>query len=274
MIEDILFQHSDQRNIHKLRPYLPPNFCEQAADAMLVHPGNVLIVTGFWVGGSCETDGPVGAIVLADLLRELGSTPILMTDRFCAEILRACCEHRVVDFPIRSIEESQECARIVVEREDPSLAISIERCGMSADGKYYNMRGGDISDYTAKLDALFELVPASIGIGDGGNEIGMGNLNEAIQREALPIRPCVTTVRYPVIATVSNWAAYGMIAYLSLKTGKDFMRLLRVKEILQQLIDFGVIDGVLKKPALSVDGFPLTAIERVIEQLVEEISAT
>ena len=35
MIEDILLYHSDQRNIHKLRKYLPYNFCEHAANAIL-----------------------------------------------------------------------------------------------------------------------------------------------------------------------------------------------------------------------------------------------
>jgi hypothetical protein len=273
MIEDILFHHSAQRNIHKLRPYLPPNFCEQASDAILAHPGKVFITTGFWVAGTCETDGPIGAIVLADVLRELGSTPIFVADRFCAHILRTCREYQVIDFPITSYEKSRRIAHTLLNQENPSLAISIERCGMSADGSYYNMRGDDISEYTAKLDYLFELFPMSIGIGDGGNEIGMGNLNEAIEREAIPIHPCMTKVCYPVIATVSNWGVYGIVAYLSRKTGQDYLRFLRVGEILKQLIKLGVVDGVLKKPELSVDGFSLSAIERVIEQLSETCQA-
>ena len=84
MIEDIILQYSGQRNIHKLRKYLPQNFCEQAADAILAHPGKVLITTGFWVAGTCETDGPVGAIVLADVINELGSEPVFVTE--CASL--------------------------------------------------------------------------------------------------------------------------------------------------------------------------------------------
>ena len=87
MIEDILLLHADRRNIHKLRKYLPQNFCEQAADAILAHPGKVLITTGFWVNGTCETDGPVGAIVLADVIKALGSEPVFVTDLFCADIV-------------------------------------------------------------------------------------------------------------------------------------------------------------------------------------------
>jgi len=274
MIEDILFQYSANRNIHKLRPYLPLNFCEQAAEGLLNSPGTVLIATGFWVAGTCETDGPIGAMVLADVLQELGSIPIFVTDRFCAEVLRTCRDHQVLEFPIASHEQSRHIAQTVLEQHAPSCVISVERCGMSADHNYYNMRGVNISAYTAKLDYLFELFPMSIGIGDGGNEIGMGNLREAIQREALPIRPCTTQVTYPVLATVSNWGAYGIIAYLSRKTGRDYLKFVRVGDLLSQLVSLGVVDGVLKKPESRVDGFSLATIETIIRQLAKECQST
>lgn len=271
MIEDMLLYYSDQRNIHKLRTYLPHNFCEQAADAVLQHVGKVLITTGFWVAGTCETDGPIGAIVLADVLKELGSDPVFVTDRYCAEVLRYCRQYRVLDFPITSHEESQAIARSILTEEHPSLLISIERCGMSLDQRYYNMRHIDVSEHTAKIDYLFLEFPVSIGIGDGGNEIGMGNLAEAIAAEALPIVPCVTRVQYPVIATVSNWAAYGMVAYLAQKQQRDYMRYVTVREVLTQLVAQGVVDGVLKKPAMSVDGFAIDAIEAIVAALRQEV---
>ncbi len=271
MIENILLQHSTQRNIHTLQKYLPQNFCEQAADAILAHPGNVLITTGFWVAGTCETDGPVGAIVLADVLKASGSNPVFVTDLFCAEILRACREHRVKEFPITSHAESQDIARSILKQERPSLLISIERCGMSKDHRYYNMRNLDISAHTAKIDYLFQEFPESIGIGDGGNEIGMGNFVEEIQAEKLPVAPCVTKVRHLVIATISNWAAYGITAYLSQKTQQDLMQCVTVRTILAQLVKLGVVDGVTKQPDLSVDGFPLETLEGIVKKLCEEI---
>lgn len=271
MIEDILLYHSDLRNIHKLCKYLPDNFCEHAANAILQHPGTVLITTGFYVAGTCETDGPIGAIVLADLLANMGSTPVFVTDRYCAEILRRCRQYRVIDFPIVSHEESQAIARTILTEEHPALLISIERCGMSKDRKYYNMRKMEVSDQTAKIDHLFLEFPTSIGIGDGGNEIGMGNLAQEILMEALPIYPCVTRVQYPLIATVSNWAAYGIAAYLSQKQGRDYMKFVTVRDILAQLVALGVVDGVLKEPAMSVDGFSLDAIEDVVAALRKQI---
>lgn len=272
MIEDILLYHSDQRNIHRLRTYLCRNFCEQAADAVLDHVGKVLITTGFWVAGTCETDGPIGAIVLADVLTKLGSEPVFVTDRYCADVLRRCRQYRVRDFPIASHEESQAIAKAILAEEQPALLISIERCGMSQDGRYYNMRRVDVSEHTAKIDYLFLEFPTSIGIGDGGNEIGMGNLAEAMMIEALPIVPCVTRVQYPLVATVSNWAAYGMVAYLAHKQQRDYMQYVSVREILAQLVVQGVVDGVLKEPAMSVDGFEIDTIEAVVAALRKEIN--
>ncbi len=268
-IEEIILTHSAGRGIHQLRPYLAPNFCEQAAEAILAHSGKTLIATGFYVAGTCETDGTVGAIVLADALKELGSEPVLVADHFCTPILRQCCQHRVIDFPMLLHDESRECAEQFLAAEQPTLLISIERCGMAADGGYYNMRGDDISEFTAKLDALFAAFPASIGIGDGGNEIGMGNLAEAIAAEGLPIRPCVTCVTFPVIATVSNWGAYGILAYLSRKQQRDFLKSFRERELLKQLVALGVVDGVSKRPEMSVDGFSLDVLEDILLKLQE-----
>ena len=60
-------------------------------------------------------------------------------------------------------------------------AMSIERCGRSADGAPRNMRGEDISAYTTPLDDLFSAGPwDTIAIGDGGNEIGMGRLAASV----------------------------------------------------------------------------------------------
>ena len=266
-IEEIIFTHSAGRGIHKLRSSLAPNFCEQAAEAILAHPGKTLIATGFYVAGTCETDGPVGAIALADALKELDSEPVFVTDRFCAPILRECCSHRVIDFPILSHEDSRKCAAQLLATERPSLLSSIERCGMTADGRYYNMRGDDISEFTAKLDGLFDGFPVSIGIGDGGNEIGMGNLAEAVATEGLPIRPCVTRVTFPVIATVSNWGVYGVLSYVSRKRQHDFLKGVQERMLLEQFVALGVVDGVSKQPAMSVDGFSLEVLDEVFGKL-------
>lgn len=266
-VEEIILTHSAGRGIHKLRSSLAPNFCERAADAIFTHQGKVLIVTGFYVAGTCETDGLPGAIALASALKKLGSEPAVVTDRFCAPILRQCSSHRVIDFPILPHEESRKCAAQFLATEQPSLLISIERCGVAADGRYYNMRGDDISEFTAKLDWLFDGFPVTIGIGDGGNEIGMGNLAEAIAAEGLPIRPCVTRVTFPVIATISNWGAYGILAYISRKRQHNVLQNIQERTLLEQFVALGVVDGVSKRSAMSVDGFSLEILDEVLRKL-------
>ena len=99
----------------------------------------------------------------------------------------------VVEFPIAGPAESREFAQGLLDRLDPALLIAIERCSPSQDGVYRNMRSVDISAYTARVDALFDLHEHSVGIGDGGNEIGMGLLRETIPTlPRLPQEPAWT----------------------------------------------------------------------------------
>ena len=52
------------------------------------------------------------------------------------------------------------------------------------------MRGRDITPQTARVDYLFDGGVPSVGIGDGGNEIGMGNLIDVIPSvDSLPDEP-------------------------------------------------------------------------------------
>jgi hypothetical protein len=99
----------------------------------------------------------------------------------------------------------------------------------------------------------------------------MGNLAQEIQSEGLSSSPCVTEVQHLVIATVSNWAAYGIVAYLSKKKNTDFMRFVTVRPILEQLVAQGVVDGVTTQPTLTVDGYALETIEALVVKLCEDV---
>ena len=47
-IEDIILSQ-DKRGMLALRPHLPDDYCSQAAQFIIDHPGGVIIVTGFYV---------------------------------------------------------------------------------------------------------------------------------------------------------------------------------------------------------------------------------
>ena len=101
----------------------------------------VLIGTGFPVDDTFETDGPVGAIALYRAIESMGAKPIIvagvpLVDRIADDF----SVYKISVGKARHLEAEQ-----ALEALKPCLIISIERPGMTADGKYRNMRGEDIS---------------------------------------------------------------------------------------------------------------------------------
>ena len=188
-----------------------------AASALAAAPAaRVGLITGFYVPqGSppaAETDGPVGAALLAKGSAEIGIPCRLATDEPC----RSACAAALAGAGIAGVPvDATRCRRhdrATWRRAGITHAISIERCGRSADGAPRNMRGLDISSYTAPLDELFTAGPwETIAVGDGGNEIGMGSLPRELIAQHVDhgeTIACVTPARHLIVAGVSNWGAY------------------------------------------------------------------
>ncbi len=258
-IEDIILEQ-DKRGMLALRPYLPDNYCTQAAQFIDDNPGGVIIVTGFYVvmAGKPETDGPPGAIAIGEALKGLGRTVTYVSDEYTTPVLRRYANgSAVIDFPIDGIDASKQHAKDILEQVKPSLLISIERCGRTRDDTYLNMRYVDISPNTARLDYLFDSDVPSVGIGDGGNEIGMGNLAEVIPTiDSLPDYPAVNQVDRLIIASVSNWGGYGLVAALSRIFGKNLLPSVESETaMLHGMIESGVVDGTTGDAVPTVDNF-------------------
>ena len=142
------------------------------------------------------------------------------------------------------------------------------RPGQAADGGYYNMRGESISAHTACFDTFMDLSDCpTIGIGDGGNEIGMGNVAEALR--ALDIVPAATKCDELIVADVSNWGVYGIIAFLALWYERDFLGEFEPLELLHYISELGSVDGVTRVNQLTEDGFDVSEGESVLRQLRE-----
>ena len=270
-IEDIILMDS-HRGMDELRPYLPEFYCEEAAKAILSwRRGPVLLATGFYVAGHAETDGPTGTVVLAKALQKLGFEPHILTDEACSHYF----EPEGLDVIYVDIADGEPFAQDLLQKLQPVGLISIERCGRNMEGDYANMHGESVRSHTAPIDALFEkaygTVP-TIGVGDGGNEIGMGNLADVIASH-LDIVPCRVKVDHLVIASVSNWGAYGIAAYLERLTGAGvFPGLKDVEDYLSRTILLGSVDGVLRQNVCSVDGYPLAESERVYRLLLQAVT--
>ena len=277
-IEDIILAH-DQRGISALRSHLPDNYCEEAARLLVSQQGTVFITTGFYIvkAQAAETDGPPGAIAVGRALELLGRRVVYVTDEPAASMMRALAgSDRVLLFPNVDSDKSQSHASQLIRDYQPSLLIAIERCGRTQDGTYLNMADRDVTAFTAKIDALFESSIPSIGIGDGGNEICMGNLADVIPKCAgLPALPCVTRATQLVIASVANWGAYGLLAALSRMMKRNLLPSVEEqRSLIEELVSLGAVDGTTGSRAATVDGHSLETNSEVLHNLHQFVSST
>ncbi|MEW6063082.1 MAG: glutamate cyclase domain-containing protein [Nanoarchaeota archaeon] len=263
-IEDVILSN-DKKGISKLKKYLNRNFCESSTKFILQNCKRTIITTGFYVNGTCETDGLVGAINLASILSELGADITFITDKYCFNILQNIQDFPVIEFPLGEIGES--FIDNIIKRINPTLIIAIERSGASLDNKYYNFKGQDITKFTGKIDILFEKIENSVSIGDTGNEIGMGNLYKEIVQEGVYPKPSKIKSKHLVLSSISNWGCYGVIRYISKLTKRDYLSRIEDLSILKKLNLLGVVDGVNGELATTVDTYSPEDTKEILEHL-------
>jgi hypothetical protein len=131
----------------------------------------------------------------------------------------------------------------------------------------HTMRGFDITDRMSPAHLLFETVATmpglvTIGIGDGGNEIGMGKIGWDVIRRNISGGgkvACRVPTEHLIVAGVSNWGAYGVAAGVWQLVGRhcppDLFDPRREQELLQIMVKHGpLVDGVTGLPTPTVDG--------------------
>jgi hypothetical protein len=249
-----------------------PGAAARAARA-LRRARRVLVVTGFSVlPGTPETDGPPGAAVLGRALRRLGARVRYVTDRASAPVLRAALEtlgepRQVVVYP-----QDGGAAREVLAAERPTHLVAIERPGRNRAGDYLNMRGESVAAWNAPLDELF-VTPSravTVGIGDGGNEIGMGVARARFARLGrLEARiASIVGVNHLVVAGVSNWGGYGVTAALSRLARRELLHTAaEERRLVEACVAAGAADGVTRRRVATVDGLPLATHAAIVELL-------
>jgi len=237
----------------------------------------VVLTTGFSVGpGMPETDGPPGTASLGRALRLLGAEVTYITDAAALPPLQAALGALGEPTPIVTFHVAGDAAltaRRLLAEHAPTHLISVERPGRTGTGDYLSMRGESVREWNAPLDALF--LEASrrvitVGVGDGGNEIGMGALRARLACAGPRIRKVASVVsaRHPVVAGVSNWGAYGIVVELSrlarrplLHTGDEERRMI------EACVKAGAVDGVTRKHEATVDALPVEAHVGMVELL-------
>ncbi len=238
-------------------------------------PCRVGLITGFYVPlgapPAAETDGPAGTALLARGFGVVGIPCRLATDEPCRNACAvALAAAGAAEVPVDAVAVGAPRTPLIETWRDAGIthAISIERCGRSADGTPRNMRGQDISAHTAPLDELFAAGPwQTIAVGDGGNEIGMGAVPGSLIAQHVAhgeLIACVTPAQHLIVAGVSHWGAYGLLGALAclrpdwresligcLDEGLDR----RVLEAM--LADGPAVDGVSRVQAATIDNLGL-----------------
>lgn len=223
--------------------------------------------------GRPETDGPPGALALGRALEHLGIQVTYLTDATCQELFEAleCFPTCVPHLGEVAGEARRERAEATLQYLNPSHLVAVERAGRVADGTYRNHAGADITAVTDPLDELFLLAPeagvVTMGIGDGGNEIGMGTLAPA-RLAPLTADPSVVPADHLVVAGTSNWGAYVLLAALSLETGEGLLPSGDdVEEDLHASLAAGAVDGLTGDVTPTVDGLGLEETLAFLEEL-------
>ena len=241
----------------------------EAAARSLATARSVGLITGFFVPrgdvAAPETDGPVGTALLAAALVACGVAVRIAVDGPCAGAVRAAV---AATGEAVTVDEVADIPHVVELWQQVGVdhAIAIERCGRSADGKPRNMRGVDVSPWTAPLDDLFTAGPwVKLAVGDGGNEIGMGKLPAGVVARDVPNGAqiaCVTSCDHLIVAGVSNWGAYGLMAALAMVRPDwspiiaRFLTAERDLAVTRAIVDVaGAVDGVTARREATVDGF-------------------
>ena len=264
------------------------------------HPDPAIdVFTGFMIAAATpprmETDGPLGAVFLARALIPLGIPVGISIERTAEKPLMAGLaaagfgqvEVNLWDPSPDPGGRPDRMAHLVPAVKHASRPrshyLAIERSGPAADGACYTMRGRDISDHMAPVESLFapseRLARRTIGIGDGGNEIGMGKIAPGIIAANIPqgeLIHCTVATDYLVVAGISNWGAYALAAGIALAMGRTLPPELfdpaREKSILEAMVAGGhLVDGVSAQPTATVDGLnwddyvkPLLQIESIV----------
>jgi hypothetical protein len=213
----------------------------------------VLLVTG--AGGpphlpAGETDGPVGAAALGRALGiGLGARPVFVCEAHHLPPLRASCEAVALPLmddawvaarrgmcaawrtlPGGSARDAQAYQEML-DTFRPAAVIFIEKLGPNECGVWHTVNGVHVAPSQVGAAHLLaerahERGIYTVGIGDGGNEIGFGIIAAAV-RDIHPYgRACrcgcgggigtVIPADALVVAAISNWGAYGVAAALAI----------------------------------------------------------
>lgn len=226
----------------------------------LIQANKVLLCTGFNVAENMpETDGPLGTALLAYACFRADKYVVLVADQHNARLLRkqlsvldaACARNVVIEEIKASSQAPSGLWENILDRHQPDAVVHTEVPGRNKDGEYLNMRGIEISGFNAALDGIADLANArglnTIGVGDGGNEAGMGNIRGIPKALNMEEMQSVIPAAHQVIAWNSNLGAIAMGEFIMSSAGKGpTCNEKKFSKMLETLFQEGAVDGITR----------------------------
>ena len=256
----------------------------------------VILSSGFFDPPSmiAEADGPVGAALLARALcTMLDATPVFLTEVANIGHMKALAHAAGMEVladldlarttPFKAViiplpidpQRAQREAIAQLDRVKPAAFIAIEKPSPCPKGRYHTGVGLDVTDVVGKIDCIVNEarrrgIP-TIGLGDGGNEVGMGSILEAIQ-EVVPTGKIIGTplrTDLLIVAAIANWGAYGIEACLAaaLHMPEAIHSLADERRVIDAAARTGLIDPATGVANGWVDGTPPICSESILELL-------
>lgn len=264
----------------------------------------VLILTGTGLPPylpAGETDGPPGAAALARVLQlALGAHSVLVSETaFLPPVAAACAAMgfrpeswevaRQIPYTVALQEfpldhDARTFAGTLLDRYRPSAVIALEKTGPNRAGVRHSSTGiATVDPHLAHVEHVVlegrRRGIFTVGIGDNGNEIGFGAVEEAV-RAHKPFGdrcmcPCGqgiadhTVVDALIVASVSNWGAYGLAAAIALM--QQHPELLHSPDdehrTLLACTAAGAVDGATGAATPTVDGVPTDIHLHIVRML-------
>jgi D-glutamate cyclase len=256
----------------------PPLLYEIGTEVLSRTHARVAIFTGVVVPGYLdigEIDGPPGAAVLAAALGGLGHDVSVFVEPPQTEVMRRLCAVTGVSHPTVGSTADRP------EADACDIAIAIEKIGMNAVGKRHSVLGAPLTAMGDGPDAFFEDLARAgaltIGIGDGGNEIGFGAIADDVRRILGDGSRCAcgcpdgivtsTPAKLVLPAAISNLGAYAVAAALAVLERRPELcpEPAVIHELLETAVAGGLLDGGTLAPGfLGDDGVPAEAVEATV----------
>jgi hypothetical protein len=272
-----------------------------------VTPGRTIVIaTGFCHPQRLphgETDGPPGAAALARAVRlGLGAMPWLIGEAAIEAPMAACLQslglslyHDPVEahnpppgavfqaFPTEATA-AREAAHRLIKDVQPAAIVVTEKVGPNRLGVAHSAMGLAIPEGARfpveyLLDAAHAVGIPTIGVGDNGNDVGFGIIEDVVRRYKpygdVCQCPCggglatVTKTTTLVTAAVANWGAYGIVTCLAVLCCQPDLLHSAATEL--QMIDAcvraGAADGITGRLEATVDSLPAPVHASIVEIL-------